>query len=128
MSDLFRTDVLVDFIQKVFDVMRRAHWHTFQVLTKRSNRLLELGPKIDWSSNVWMGVVRRDGYLSLPDALSIAFETCQSSKMVAVAGRLTYDRMYSQFAQWRRDRREVGHRLTTSFMGGTSIHQPRWAS
>jgi len=56
MSDLFHIDVPVGFIQKVFDVMRRAHWHTFQVLTKRSDRLLELDSQIDWPANVWMGV------------------------------------------------------------------------
>ena len=56
MSDLFHKDVPVDFIQQVFDVMRRANWHRFQVLTKRSERLLELSPQIDWPKNVWMGV------------------------------------------------------------------------
>jgi len=56
MSDLFHKDVPLDFIQKTFDVMRRAHWHQFQVLTKRSERLLELDPKIEWPENVWMGV------------------------------------------------------------------------
>ncbi len=56
MSDLFHKDVPVDFIQQVFDVMRRADWHRFQVLTKRAERLLELDPQIEWPSNVWMGV------------------------------------------------------------------------
>lgn len=56
MSDLFHKDVPLEFITKVFDVMRRASWHTFQVLTKRSERLLELDPEIDWPPNVWMGV------------------------------------------------------------------------
>jgi protein gp37 len=56
MSDLLHAEVPIDFIQKVFDVMRRAHWHTFQVLTKRSDRLLELDDRIDWPANVWMGV------------------------------------------------------------------------
>ena len=56
MSDLFHDEVPVDFILKVFDVMRRASWHQFQVLTKRSQRLLELNDQIDWPNNVWMGV------------------------------------------------------------------------
>jgi len=56
MSDLFHTDVPATFIHKMFDVMRRANWHRFQILTKRSDRLLELSPQIDWPSNVWMGV------------------------------------------------------------------------
>jgi protein gp37 len=56
MSDLFHKDVPVDFIQQVFDVMRRADWHRFQVLTKRAERLLEIDQQIEWPSNVWMGV------------------------------------------------------------------------
>jgi len=56
MSDLFHQDVPVEFIQQVFKVMRTASTHTFQVLTKRSSRLLELNTQIDWPSNVWMGV------------------------------------------------------------------------
>jgi len=56
MSDLFHKDVPLEFIHRAFDVMRRASWHIFQVLTKRSSRLLELDPEIDWPTNVWMGV------------------------------------------------------------------------
>lgn len=56
MSDLFHQDVPLDFIQEVFDVMRCASRHTFQVLTKRSQRLLDLDSQIDWPSNTWMGV------------------------------------------------------------------------
>lgn len=56
MSDLFHKDVPLDFILQIFDVMRRAHWHQFQVLTKRAERLLELDSNIDWPKNVWMGV------------------------------------------------------------------------
>lgn len=56
MSDLFHKDVPLHFIKRVFDVMCRAHWHTFQILTKRAERLLELDPQLDWPDNVWMGV------------------------------------------------------------------------
>ena len=56
MSDLFHEAIPEEFIQEVFSVMRQAHWHQFQVLTKRSQRLLELTPHIDWPENVWMGV------------------------------------------------------------------------
>lgn len=56
MSDLFHKDVPFDFIRRVFDTMRRAWWHQFQVLTKRSDRLFELSSRIDWLPNVWMGV------------------------------------------------------------------------
>jgi protein gp37 len=56
MSDLFHKAVPVDFIVKTFDVMRRADWHNFQVLTKRSDRLLELSPILLWMPHIWMGV------------------------------------------------------------------------
>jgi protein gp37 len=56
MSDLFHKDVPLKFIQQVFNVMNRAHWHTFQILTKRAERLEELGPKLPWAPNIWMGV------------------------------------------------------------------------
>jgi len=56
MSDLFHKDVPADYIQQVFSVMRQAHWHAFQVLTKRAERLLELDLQIEWPENVWMGV------------------------------------------------------------------------
>jgi len=56
MSDLFHKQVPLEYIQKVFDVMNRAHWHTFQVLTKRSGRLLEVHDQLQWSDNIWMGV------------------------------------------------------------------------
>ena len=56
MSDLFQDKVPVRFIQKVFATMRAAHWHQFQVLTKRSDRLLKVSPKLKWTDNIWMGV------------------------------------------------------------------------
>jgi protein gp37 len=56
MSDLFHPEVPGDYIRQVFDVMRQAAWHTFQVLTKRSERLLEVTSGIDVSDNVWLGV------------------------------------------------------------------------
>lgn len=60
MSDLFHKDVPLSFIQDVFQVMAEAHWHTFQVLTKRSGRLRQLANSIDWPDNVWMGVSVED--------------------------------------------------------------------
>lgn len=56
MSDLFVQNVPKDFIKRVFDVMKMAHWHTFQILTKRSERLLQFSPKLSWMPNIWMGV------------------------------------------------------------------------
>ncbi len=57
MSDLFHKDIPFEFIEKVFETMRKAHWHTYQVLTKRPERMLEFS-KIygKWSTNVWAGV------------------------------------------------------------------------
>lgn len=56
MSDLFLKDVPTSFIKKVFDVMNHAKWHTFQVLTKRADRLQALSPELPWKQNIWMGV------------------------------------------------------------------------
>jgi len=56
MSDLFHKGVELSFIQRVFDVMIRADWHQFQILTKRSERLLELSPQLPWAPNIWQGV------------------------------------------------------------------------
>lgn len=61
MSDLFHEAVPLSYIQLVFDVMRRAWWHRFQVLTKRADRLAMLDDQIDWPSNVWMGVSVESG-------------------------------------------------------------------
>jgi len=56
MSDLFHEDVPDEFIKRVFAIMQRAHWHTFQVLTKRSRRLCLMALELEWPPNVWMGV------------------------------------------------------------------------
>jgi protein gp37 len=70
MSDLFHEDVPREYIAQVFDVMRRAHWHQYQVLTKRSERLLELSPSLAWQPNIWMGVsVENEDYLHRVDHL-----------------------------------------------------------
>jgi protein gp37 len=70
MSDLFHEDVPVAYIQKVFDVMRRADWHQYQVLTKRSERLRELAPQLRWEPQIWMGVsVENEDYLCRIDDL-----------------------------------------------------------
>ncbi len=56
MSDLFHKDVSLEFILRVFDVMRKADWHQYQILTKRSDRLLELDADLPWAKHIWMGV------------------------------------------------------------------------
>lgn len=55
MSDLFHENVSLSFILRSFMVMQNANWHRFQVLTKRSERLLELNELLPWTPNVWMG-------------------------------------------------------------------------
>lgn len=64
MSDMFHQSVPRDFIARAFDVMRRAHWHRFQILTKRADRLAKLSGDLPWPENIWMGVsVESDSYI-----------------------------------------------------------------
>lgn len=56
MSDLFHKDVRTEYIQQIFDVMNRANQHRYQVLTKRSQRLLRLSAQLPWQPHIWMGV------------------------------------------------------------------------
>jgi protein gp37 len=70
MSDLFHTDVPFDYIEQVFGMMRQAHWHQYQVLTKRSERLLELNTRLRWEPQIWMGVsVENNDYVRRIDDL-----------------------------------------------------------
>jgi protein gp37 len=63
MSDLFHPDVPIEFISAVFAVMNNTPQHTYQILTKRSDRLLEFADSLNWTSNIWMGVsVENDDY------------------------------------------------------------------
>lgn len=64
MSDLFHEEVPESYILKIFETMQITAWHTFQILTKRSDRLALLAPKLPWPRNVWMGVsVESPAYL-----------------------------------------------------------------
>jgi protein gp37 len=56
MSDMFHLKVPRDFIFKAFEVMQKANWHRFQVLTKRAERLAILSEQLPWAENIWMGV------------------------------------------------------------------------
>jgi len=60
MSDLFHDDIPLAYIQRVFATMRDCPRHTFQVLTKRSERLAELARHLPWPENVWIGVSVED--------------------------------------------------------------------
>lgn len=83
MSDLFHEDVPDAFVRDVFDVMGRAHWHTFQLLTKRSRRLADLAPDLPWPNNVWVGVsVENQRWVSRIDDLrrvpaAVRFLSCE---------------------------------------------------
>jgi len=65
MSDIFHEDVPDEFIIRLFETMRKAHWHTFQVLTKRPQRLATLQSKLKWAPNIWFGVtIESQEYIS----------------------------------------------------------------
>jgi len=71
MSDLFHPDIPTEFIKAVFGVMNNTPQHIYQVLTKRSDRLLELSNELNWTSNIWMGVsVENEKYTTRIDDLS----------------------------------------------------------
>lgn len=70
MSDIFHDDVPDDTIIRLFQIMNQANWHTFQVLTKRSDRLLAISNRINWTFNIWMGVsIETQAYLYRSDQL-----------------------------------------------------------
>lgn len=77
MSDLFHEDIPDEYIARVFATMRECPQHTFQVLTKRAERLASLADKLPWPANVWMGVSvedarvasRIDGLRAVPAAV-----------------------------------------------------------
>lgn len=84
MSDLFHPDVPADFICRAFETMCAAHWHTFQLLTKRPERAAELAPELGpWPGNVWMGTsVENQTWTSRIDHLrrvpaAIRFLSCE---------------------------------------------------
>lgn len=97
MSDLFHRDVPADFILRVFDVMRRASWHRFQVLTKRSGRLREIDKALEWPENVWMGVsVESEAHRSRIDDLRetrAAIKFLSLEPLLSPLPRLNLDRI-----------------------------------
>jgi protein gp37 len=83
MTDMFLEDVPDEAVLRVFCVMAEAHWHTFQILTKRHERLAALAPQLPWPPNVWMGVsiennrfVHRADYLRRVPA-AVRFLSCE---------------------------------------------------
>jgi protein gp37 len=70
MGDLFHEDVPIEFIIRVINIMKKAWWHQFQILTKRSHRLKEIDQLIEWPKNIWMGVsVENQDYIFRIDHL-----------------------------------------------------------
>ena len=70
MADLFHDEVPLPFIQRVFATMKETRQHSYQILTKRAERLAELAEKLEWPENVWMGVsVENADYLRRIDHL-----------------------------------------------------------
>jgi protein gp37 len=73
MSDLFHEEIPQEFVRQVFTVMNAAEWHTFQILTKRSQYLSTIAHKVKWSKNIWIGVsVESEQYLHrIQDLISV---------------------------------------------------------
>jgi protein gp37 len=70
MSDLFHKDIPDEYIRQIFEVMTKAEWHIFQILTKRSPRLARLGKTLPWAPHIWVGVsIETDRYCWRADHL-----------------------------------------------------------
>lgn len=70
MSDLFHKDIPLSFMEEIFYTMNEARWHTFQVLTKRADRMAQLADHFKWTPNIWMGVtVENASYVDRIDYL-----------------------------------------------------------
>ncbi|HXJ21098.1 MAG TPA: phage Gp37/Gp68 family protein [Polyangia bacterium] len=109
MSDLFHKDVPLDYIQRVFEVMRRAEWHRFQVLTKRADRLAELSRAIEWPENVWMGVsVENADYVDRIDDLRTTGAAVKFVSLEPLLGPLPHLKLKS--IDWVIVGGESGHR------------------
>jgi protein gp37 len=92
MSDLFHEDVPDDYVRQVFTVMEQASWHTFQVLTKRHERLADFGRRLKWPPNVWMGVsVENQRWTCRIDALRSVDPHCRFLSCEPLLGPLELD-------------------------------------
>jgi protein gp37 len=98
MSDLFQDAVPDAFIRRVFDTMRDCPQHTFQILTKRSERLRELGASLPWSPNIWMGVsvedVRAKGRIVDLAAVPAHVRFLSCEPLIGPLDKLTLDRIH----------------------------------
>ena len=90
MSDLFHQKVPFDFINSILDIIRQTPQHTYQALTKRSERLLTLNSKIDWPNNLWMGVtVEKSDYQNRIDHLRQTNATIKFLSLEPLLGNLS---------------------------------------
>ncbi|MGA3014086.1 MAG: phage Gp37/Gp68 family protein [Bacteroidales bacterium] len=81
MSDIFHENIDTAYIMKVFEVMNKTPQHTYQVLTKRSERLLKLSQQIRWTPNIWMGVtVENNKHI---DRINHLLQTSASTKFLS---------------------------------------------
>lgn len=89
MSDLFHEKIPLEFIHRVFDVMNKNSRHTFQILTKRSEKLAQAAPLLNWSDNIWMGVtVENSDYLYRIDHLRQVNATVRFLSLEPLLGEL----------------------------------------
>jgi protein gp37 len=89
MSDLFHEGVSLSFIKRVFTTMRETPQHTYQILTKRAERLEELSAKLVWPANVWMGVsVENKDYVFRIDRLRRTQAVIKFLSLEPLLGRL----------------------------------------
>lgn len=132
MSDLFHEDIPESFLQRIFETMSACPQHTFQILTKRSERLADLGPALRWTPNVWMGVSvenaavthRIDDLRTVPAA--VRFLSCEP--LIGPLENLDLNRIHWMIvggesgpgarpmqAEWVRDLRDQCQRSGTAF-------------
>ncbi len=140
MSDLFHEDVTTDFVKRVFDIMNRAGHHTFQVLTKRPERAVELSDQLTWTPNIWLGVsienarwqhrlnsLKQTGamlkFLSLEPLLGSLTEICLDGIDWAIVGGESGPGARTMDPQWVREIRDNCLRSEVAFFfkqwGGT---------
>ena len=112
MSDLFHEKIPDEFIFRVFEIMKRASWHRFQILTKRAERMKTLSKFLPWPENIWLGVtVENDGCRGRIDVL----KTIPASGEIPVDGALAFrcSQYKSQFAGLDHCRRRIWARRQT---------------
>ncbi len=89
MSDLFHEDIPFEYIQEVFKVMNDCRLHTFQILTKRTDILMEYSNYLHWSKNIWMGVtVENKNYVNRIDSLRLTDANVKFLSLEPLIGRI----------------------------------------